>query len=84
MSSRLDELIKAEQVRDMVRDAERRGLIRRALAIRRQPPPRFYSPSLALLGRWLERWGCRLQMRYGGITEGRVVTRIGDGRSGCT
>ncbi|MFL5807548.1 MAG: hypothetical protein ACJ8CR_38205 [Roseiflexaceae bacterium] len=84
MSSRLDELLKAEQVQDMLRDAERRGLVRRALATRRPPAMRFYSPALARLGRWLELWGCRLQTRYGAIAEVGVVTRVGDGRSGCS
>ena len=84
MSSRLDELIKAEQVRDMIRDAERRGLARRAFAARRPPRVPFYSPALAWLGHWLELWGCRLQMRYGTMAEAGIVTQVGDGRSGCS
>jgi hypothetical protein len=84
MSNLLDELIKAELMRDMVRDAERRRLVRRVLAVRRRPPMRFYSAALAQLGRWLERWGCRLQARYSSIAEVGVATQVGCGPSGCS
>jgi hypothetical protein len=84
MPNLLDELIKAELMRDMVCDAERRRLVRRVLAARRRPPMRFYSAALARLGRWLERWGCRLQTRYGSIAEVGVATRVGGGPNGCS
>jgi hypothetical protein len=68
----------------MIRQAERRQLVRQALAAQRRAPLWRYSPALAQLGRWLELWGCRLQTRYGAIAEVGVVTQVSNGRNGCS
>jgi hypothetical protein len=77
MSNWIDEAIREELRRDMLRAAERRQLVARAIAARRRPAP-FYSQALVQLGRRLEIWGCRLQTRYGMFAEAGFVTSVGD------
>jgi hypothetical protein len=84
MSSWLDEQMKAEQFRDMIHAVERRRLVQRSVVARHQPLLRLYWPALAWLGRRLERWGYQLQTRYGAIAEVGVVTRVSNGRGGCS
>jgi hypothetical protein len=53
-----------ERCKDMMREAERRRLVKAILAA--QPRPnRFYHPVLVGLGCVLIGWGLRLQARYG-------------------
>jgi hypothetical protein len=53
-----------ERRKDMMREAEKRRLVKAILAA--QPrPSRFYAPVLVGLGRLLTGWGLRLQARYG-------------------
>lgn len=55
---------RAERRKDIMRDAERRRLVKAVLAA--QPKPnRLYDPLLAGFGRLLIGWGLRLQARYG-------------------
>lgn len=82
MLNRLDELVRAEQVQDIIRQVERLRLQQQALEARRWSSTRFYSPALAWLGRWLELWGCRLQTRYGTITKAGVIRPASNGRGG--
>ena len=57
-----------ERRKDLMREAERRRLVKAVVAA--QPKPnRFYDPLLAGLGCLLTGWGLRLQARYGGIVE---------------
>jgi hypothetical protein len=82
MSSWIDEAIQEEMRKDMLRVAERRQLVARALAARTRPN-RFYSPALARLGRWLEVWGRGLQLRYGALADAGVGVPAGDHATGC-
>jgi hypothetical protein len=78
----LDVRMKEEQLLDIFRDANRRRVVKQALAAR-QAPTRFHTPALVQLGCWLVAWGCRLQARYGVIAEGATIARAGDRVSGC-
>lgn len=76
MSNWIDEAIRAELRKDMLRAAERRHLVVQALAARRRPA--IYSLALVRLGRRLETWGRSLQVRYGALAEGGVVAPAGE------
>jgi hypothetical protein len=78
----IDEAIKEEQRRDMLRAAARRLLVAEAYAVNRRQRP-VYSPALARLGRRLELWGCRLQARYGVLAEAGIVRPAGEGARQC-
>ena len=82
MQNWLDERMKEELLRDMLYEAERRRLVKRALAARPRPA-RFYSPALARLGSRLVTWGCSLQARYGAIAEPPITTRANGNISPC-
>ena len=82
MTSWIDEAIKEEQRKDLLREAARRRLIAQASAAKRRPE-RLYSPVLVRLGCWLETWGRSLQTRYGVLAEAGVVRAAGDGTSQC-
>ena len=82
MTSWIDEAVREEQRRDMLREAARRRLIAQARVADRRPG-RIYSPTLVRLGRWLETWGCRLQARYGGLAEAGIVRLAGDATGRC-
>ena len=82
MTNWIDESIKEEQRKDLLRAAARRRLIAQASAAR-QRPGRLYSPLLVRLGCWLETWGRSLQTRYGVLTEAGVAQAAGDGTSRC-
>lgn len=57
-----------ERRKDMIREAEKRRLVKAVLAA--QPKPnKFYDHLLAGLGRSLTGWGLRLQARYGAMVE---------------
>ena len=80
MTSWIDEAIKEEQRKDLLRDAARRRLIAQVGAAKERPGRR-YSPALVRLGRWLEACGRNLQARYGLLAEAGVVRTAGDGTS---
>jgi hypothetical protein len=82
MSSWIDEAIREEMRKDMLRAAEREQLAARALAARSRPD-RFYSPALARLGRRLEVWGRGLQLRYGTLADAGVGVSVGDRATRC-
>ena len=44
---------------------------------------RFYSPMLAQLGRWLEAYGDRLQMRYGAALDVAITIHTRGATSRC-
>lgn len=68
MISLVDLLAGEERRKDMMREAERRRLVKAVMSA--QPKPkRFYDRLLAGLGRSLTGWGVRLQARYGAIVE---------------
>jgi hypothetical protein len=73
MPNWIDEQIQKQRFEDMARTAQRDHLAKLALAVRMKRM-RFYSPILAQLGRWLEAWGYRLQMRYGAVSEAVIAT----------
>jgi hypothetical protein len=52
----LDVRMKEEQLLDIFRDANRRRVVKQALAAR-QAPTRFHTPALVQLGCWLVAWG---------------------------
>jgi hypothetical protein len=80
MTSWIDEAIKEEQRRDLLRDAARRRLIAQARAAERRPG-RLFSSMLVRVGRWLEMCGRSLQTRYGVLAEAGVIRTAGDGTS---
>jgi hypothetical protein len=82
MTSWIDEAVKEEQRKDLLRTAARRRLIAQASAAK-QRPERLYSPMLVQLGCWLETWGRSLQMRYGVLAEAGVAQATRDGTSRC-
>lgn len=59
-----DVLVQRERYQDLLREAERHRLVRRALA-GRQRPHRFFCQAMSWLGRRMVAWGQRLQERYG-------------------
>ena len=82
MTSWIDEAMKEEQRKDLLRAAARRRLLAQASGTK-QRPERLYSPMLVRLGCWLETWGRNLQTRYGVLAEAGVVQATNDGASQC-
>jgi hypothetical protein len=70
-----DIAMKEEMRQDMLRAAAHRTLVAQALAAR--PPVGWRSQALVQLGRRLETWGQRLQIRYaqpfGGLARAHVL-----------
>ena len=63
-----DILFEEERRKDMIREAERRRMVKAVSAV--QPTPhRLYGHFLAGLGRSLTEWGLRLQARYSARVE---------------
>ena len=73
MPNWIDEQIQRQRFEDMVRTAQRDLLASDVLAAGLKRAP-FYSPIMARLGRWLEDWGCRLQTRYGTVSEVAIAS----------
>jgi hypothetical protein len=73
MPNWIDEQIQKQRFEEMARMAQHDRLANLVLTVglRRM---RFYSPIMARLGRWLEAYGYRLQMRYGAAPKVAVVT----------
>lgn len=64
----VDEQIREQYRRDLLREADHDRLIAKARG--EQPKARrFYGPVVVQLGRWLVTLGCNLQSRYGAIVE---------------
>ena len=63
----LDFLVRQEQYKDLLREAERYRLVRQVLA-GRERRYLFYYRALTWLGFRLVAWGWRLQERYGAAT----------------
>ncbi len=82
MPNWIDEQIQKQRFEDMVRTAQRDHLANLALTARMQRVY-FYRPILAQLGRWLEAYGYRLQIRYGAASEGAIVTDSRGSTSRC-
>jgi hypothetical protein len=62
--TRNDQMVKQEQYKDLIREAERYRLVHKGLA-GHERGNRFYSGALTWLGHRLVAWGRRLQERYG-------------------
>jgi len=73
MPNWIDEQVQKQRFEDMLRTADHDRLGSLAL-IATQRRMRFYSPLLAQLGRWLEGYGYRLQLRYGAAAEVAIAT----------
>jgi hypothetical protein len=73
MPNWIDEQVQKQRFEDMVRTAQHDQLANLAATTVRLARMRFYSPLLAQLGRWLEAFGYRLQMRYSVAPEVAVI-----------
>ena len=82
MPNWIDEQIQKQRFEDMVRIAHRDQLANLAL-IANAKRVRFYSPILAQLGRRLEVYGYRLQLRYGAAAEVAIATDSRGNTSHC-
>ena len=73
MPNWIDEQVQKQRFEDMLRTAhhDRLGSLMLIATKRRM---RFYSPILAQLGRRLELYGYRLQLRYGAAAEVAIAT----------
>jgi hypothetical protein len=82
MPNWIDEQVQKQRFEDMVRTADRDRLAGRVqlASVKRM---RFYSPILAQLGRRLELYGYRLQLRYGVAAEVAIATDSQSTTSGC-
>ena len=82
MPNWIDEQVQKQRFEDMVRTAQHDHLVNLALTVG-LTRMRFYSPLLAQLGRWLEVYGYRLQVRYGAVPEVVIATDSGGAVSRC-
>ena len=73
MPNWIDEQVQKQRFEDMARTAQHDHLVNLALRVG-LTRMHFYSPLLARLGRWLEAYGYRLQMRYSAAPEVAVIT----------
>ena len=80
MPNWIDEQTQRQRFDDMIRAARHDHMVNVALTAGLQRT-HFYSPILAQLGRWLETWGYRLQIRYG--SEAAIVTETPGSSSRC-
>ena len=72
MPNWIDEQVQKQRFEDMVRTAQHDQLANLAATVG-LARMRFYRPLLAQLGRWLEAYGYRLQMRYSAAPEVAVI-----------
>jgi len=82
MPNWIDEQVQKQRFEDMVRTAQHDQLANLALTTR-MPRMRFYRPLLAQLGRWLEIYGYRLQIRYGATPDVAIATDSRGNTSRC-
>ena len=82
MPNWIDEQVQKQRFEDMVRAAQHDQLVNLALTAR-LPRMRFYRPLLAQLGRWLEIYGYRLQIRYGATPDVAIATDSRGNTSRC-
>lgn len=80
MPNWLDEQMRHEQVRDMLRAAERRRFVRLSRAARPSIWSRIVAYLLARVGRWLELLGRYMQLRSCALAD--VARPLGNGRGG--
>ena len=73
MPNWIDEQVQKQRFEDMARTAQHEHQVNLALRVGLKRM-RFYSPLLAQLGRWLEAYGYRLQMRYSAAAEVAIIT----------
>ena len=68
-------LVRQEQNKDRLREAERHRLVQQALAARRGRDSALFR-SLTRLGHCLVVWGQRLQERYGAVLESPALHTV--------